>query len=108
MDACPGCPYGGLDMSPGLFKYFASESVGVFYMNWSPAGAAAPSPTSTYTPPPPTSTYTPPPPTSTYTPPPPTSTYTPPPPPTTTYTPTSTSTTFVLHPSRSQARVESN
>jgi hypothetical protein len=28
VDACPGCPYGGLDMSPALFEYFASKSVG--------------------------------------------------------------------------------
>ncbi|KAG0143671.1 hypothetical protein CROQUDRAFT_660940 [Cronartium quercuum f. sp. fusiforme G11] len=35
MDECPGCPEGGLDMSPALFKYFASEDAGVFYMSWS-------------------------------------------------------------------------
>lgn len=34
MDECPGCPYGGLDMSEGLFSYFADTSVGVFYMDW--------------------------------------------------------------------------
>ncbi|MBW0478975.1 hypothetical protein O181_018690 [Austropuccinia psidii MF-1] len=33
-DECPGCPFGGLDMSPALFKIFADEDVGVFYMNW--------------------------------------------------------------------------
>ncbi|GAA5996250.1 RlpA-like double-psi beta-barrel domain-containing protein [Rhodotorula paludigena] len=40
-DACPTCPYGGLDMSPALFKHFADESVGVFYMNWSSGSDAA-------------------------------------------------------------------
>lgn len=34
MDACPGCPYGGLDLSRGLFKFFASESVGVLSGDW--------------------------------------------------------------------------
>ncbi|KAM0755053.1 hypothetical protein T439DRAFT_273777, partial [Meredithblackwellia eburnea MCA 4105] len=33
-DACPGCPYGGLDMSPALFNYFANPDVGIFYMTW--------------------------------------------------------------------------
>ncbi|GAA6054552.1 hypothetical protein JCM3770_006027 [Rhodotorula araucariae] len=28
------------DMSPSLFKHFADPSVGVFYMNWAPAGSA--------------------------------------------------------------------
>ncbi|TNY20251.1 hypothetical protein DMC30DRAFT_265805 [Rhodotorula diobovata] len=41
LDACPGCPYGGLDFSPSLFKHFADESVGVFYMNWAPAGSGS-------------------------------------------------------------------
>ncbi|KAJ1030110.1 hypothetical protein NDA16_001023 [Ustilago loliicola] len=27
-DACPSCPYGGLDMSEGLFKAFASTDLG--------------------------------------------------------------------------------
>ncbi|CDR98918.1 hypothetical protein [Sporisorium scitamineum] len=80
-DACPSCPYGGLDMSEGLFKAFASPSVGVFYMSWTaadgsggnnnnnddnqststsstPAWTPKPTPTSTWTPPP-TSTWTP-------------------------------------------------
>ncbi|KAJ3566322.1 hypothetical protein NP233_g7078 [Leucocoprinus birnbaumii] len=35
MDECPGCPYGGLDLSEGLFKHFAAESVGVIYGTWS-------------------------------------------------------------------------
>ncbi|GAA5842099.1 hypothetical protein JCM3766R1_000006 [Sporobolomyces carnicolor] len=34
LDACPGCPYGGLDMSPSLFQHFADESVGVIYVSW--------------------------------------------------------------------------
>ncbi|CBQ67996.1 related to B2-aldehyde-forming enzyme [Sporisorium reilianum SRZ2] len=79
-DACPSCPYGGLDMSEGLFKAFASTNVGVFYMSWTaadgsdggqktttsstPAWTPRPTPTTTWTPPP-SSTWTPPPPTST-------------------------------------------
>ncbi|KAI5120564.1 hypothetical protein M0805_002514 [Coniferiporia weirii] len=35
MDDCPGCPYGGLDFSRGLFDYFADESVGVITGSWS-------------------------------------------------------------------------
>lgn len=35
MDECPGCGDGGLDMSTGLFKFFASESVGVLEGTWS-------------------------------------------------------------------------
>ncbi|EIM90924.1 uncharacterized protein STEHIDRAFT_49221 [Stereum hirsutum FP-91666 SS1] len=35
VDECPGCPYGGLDLSPSLFSYFADESVGVIYADWS-------------------------------------------------------------------------
>ncbi|KAJ6540300.1 hypothetical protein B0H19DRAFT_959871, partial [Mycena capillaripes] len=32
----PGCPSsGGLDLSPGLFSFFADESVGVIYGDWS-------------------------------------------------------------------------
>jgi len=34
MDECPGCPYGGLDFSRGLFDSFADESVGVLYGTW--------------------------------------------------------------------------
>ncbi|PWN49203.1 hypothetical protein IE53DRAFT_303867, partial [Violaceomyces palustris] len=33
-DACPGCPWGGLDMSPGLFQAFAPLDKGVFQMSW--------------------------------------------------------------------------
>ncbi|GAA5836813.1 hypothetical protein JCM5353_000458 [Sporobolomyces roseus] len=40
LDACPGCPYGGLDMSPALFRHFADESVGVIYMEWSSGGGS--------------------------------------------------------------------
>ncbi|VDC07836.1 unnamed protein product [Peniophora sp. CBMAI 1063] len=35
VDQCPGCPHGGLDLSPGLFKYFGSESLGVLSGSWS-------------------------------------------------------------------------
>ncbi|EKM83012.1 hypothetical protein AGABI1DRAFT_111543 [Agaricus bisporus var. burnettii JB137-S8] len=35
MDQCPGCPYGGLDLSRGLFDFFASEDLGVIYGSWS-------------------------------------------------------------------------
>ncbi|OWZ80211.1 hypothetical protein C365_01162 [Cryptococcus neoformans Bt85] len=99
-DECPTCPYGGLDLSKGLFDRFADENLGVFYMTWwfndetddaTTSTSETPTyvaPTSTYVAP--TSTYTPP--TSTYTPP--TSTYTPPTstyiePSTSSYTPTS-------------------
>jgi hypothetical protein len=34
MDECPGCPFGGLDMTTGLFDYFADPSVGVLYGSW--------------------------------------------------------------------------
>ncbi|KAF8631444.1 hypothetical protein AX17_005121 [Amanita inopinata Kibby_2008] len=34
LDECPGCPYGGLDLSIGLFQFFASESQGVIYGTW--------------------------------------------------------------------------
>uniref|UniRef100_A0A8H7Y0E9 Uncharacterized protein n=1 Tax=Psilocybe cubensis TaxID=181762 RepID=A0A8H7Y0E9_PSICU len=40
MDSCPGCPYGGLDLSRGLFKYFASEDEGIIYGDWSFADSA--------------------------------------------------------------------
>ncbi|KAI0027339.1 RlpA-like double-psi beta-barrel-protein domain-containing protein-containing protein, partial [Vararia minispora EC-137] len=35
VDECPGCPYGGLDLTEGLFKYFADTSLGVVYGQWS-------------------------------------------------------------------------
>ncbi|KAJ7738497.1 plant expansin [Mycena maculata] len=84
VDSCPGCPApGGLDLSPGLFSFFADESVGVLQGTWSFVdGSSDPTtttsthkatthttPTSTYTPPTTTSTYKPPTTTSTYTPP---------------------------------------
>ncbi|TFK47481.1 plant expansin [Heliocybe sulcata] len=34
VDKCPGCPTGGLDLSEGLFTYFANPSVGVIYGSW--------------------------------------------------------------------------
>ncbi|PPQ88042.1 hypothetical protein CVT24_011066, partial [Panaeolus cyanescens] len=33
-DLCPGCPWGGLDFSRGLFNFFASEDVGVLSGEW--------------------------------------------------------------------------
>ncbi|KAI0689120.1 RlpA-like double-psi beta-barrel-protein domain-containing protein-containing protein [Cytidiella melzeri] len=68
VDECPGCPEGGLDLSPGLFSFFASEDAGVIYGSWNFGGAAQkPSPTPTPTPTPkpsptPKTTSTPPPP----------------------------------------------
>ncbi|KAF9036690.1 hypothetical protein BJ165DRAFT_1604319 [Panaeolus papilionaceus] len=57
MDMCPGCPYGGLDLSRSLFRYFAPEYVGVIQGDWNfsgsssggdaPAPAPAPQTTST-------------------------------------------------------------
>jgi hypothetical protein len=38
---CPGCPFGGLDFSSGLFKHFADQSVGVLQGSWSFVGAGA-------------------------------------------------------------------
>lgn len=57
---CPGCPCGGLDMSAGLFSFFADQSVGQFTMTWWYSGSGAPasssspkpSPTSKWVPPP--------------------------------------------------------
>ncbi|KAF7363294.1 hypothetical protein MSAN_00984600 [Mycena sanguinolenta] len=35
-DSCPGCPSpGGLDLSPGLFSFFASQDLGVIQGTWS-------------------------------------------------------------------------
>lgn len=39
---CPGCPYGGLDLSRGLFTKFASEDVGVIFGSWSFIGGTDP------------------------------------------------------------------
>ncbi|KAG9046377.1 hypothetical protein FS837_004553 [Tulasnella sp. UAMH 9824] len=33
-DECPGCPFGALDMSKGLFTHFTGLGTGVFYMDW--------------------------------------------------------------------------
>ncbi|KAK7015006.1 RlpA-like double-psi beta-barrel-protein domain-containing protein-containing protein [Favolaschia claudopus] len=35
VDSCPGCPDDGLDLSPGLFSFFASQDMGVIYGTWS-------------------------------------------------------------------------
>ncbi|KAG6831311.1 hypothetical protein H0H92_011518 [Tricholoma furcatifolium] len=81
-DECPGCPYGGLDLSEGLFQFFSPLSTGVLYGTWyfnDDASAGSPSSSSsTYVAPTTTKHKT----TSS-------STYTPP---STTYTPTSTPT----------------
>ncbi|EPQ53553.1 hypothetical protein GLOTRDRAFT_130898 [Gloeophyllum trabeum ATCC 11539] len=34
VDKCPGCPVGGLDLSEGLFSFFAPLSTGVIYGSW--------------------------------------------------------------------------
>ncbi|KAH7924558.1 hypothetical protein BV22DRAFT_1013080 [Leucogyrophana mollusca] len=82
VDECPGCPFGGLDMSQGLFDFFASESVGVLYGSWWFDGQAPPPPPPPPTwqpPPPPSTTWQPPPPSTTWAPPPPSTTWSPPP-----------------------------
>lgn len=101
MDQCPGCPWGGLDLTPALFEYFAPLGAGIIHGEWHFGGEAPPPPppppTTTWAPPPPpTTTWTPPPPpppTTTWTPPPPTTTWTPPPPTTTWSPPPTTSST---------------
>jgi len=36
VDSCPGCPSPyGLDLSPGLFSFFASQDEGIIYGSWS-------------------------------------------------------------------------
>ncbi|KAH7883618.1 RlpA-like double-psi beta-barrel-protein domain-containing protein-containing protein, partial [Phlebopus sp. FC_14] len=55
-DECPGCAYGGLDFSQGLFQYFAPLSQGELYGSWYYNSEA---PTSTSTTPTPTPTPTP-------------------------------------------------
>lgn len=83
-DQCPGCPYGGLDLSRGLFNFFASEADGVIYGTWNFLdGSSNPATTTTETPPSPTTTSTTPTPTSTTTQDQPSSSSTPPPPSTT-------------------------
>jgi len=44
-DSCPGCPYGGLDLSPGLFQHFADLGAGVLSGDWDyGSGYVAPAP----------------------------------------------------------------
>ncbi|GAA6025434.1 hypothetical protein JCM11491_004309 [Sporobolomyces phaffii] len=88
LDACPGCPYGGLDMSPSLFKYFADESVGVIYVSWNGGGGGDEQKTTVKTTTTTTTQWVPPTTTTTQWTPPPT-TYKP----TTTWEPTTTTTT---------------
>lgn len=54
VDTCPGCPLGGLDLTPALFAFFADISVGVITGDWNtdgsetasaPPAAPPPSPT---------------------------------------------------------------
>ncbi|EIN07546.1 hypothetical protein PUNSTDRAFT_103565 [Punctularia strigosozonata HHB-11173 SS5] len=78
-DECPGCPYGGLDFSRGLFDHFADESVGVLYGEWSfNDGSSDPTTSSTHTTHKTTSTWKAPSTTSTWEPPSTTSTWEPP------------------------------
>lgn len=37
---CPGCGYGSLDMSQGLFEFFESTAVGRFGVSWDWGGSA--------------------------------------------------------------------
>ncbi|KAJ6547381.1 RlpA-like double-psi beta-barrel-protein domain-containing protein-containing protein [Mycena capillaripes] len=94
-DSCPGCPYDGLDLSPSLFSFFASQDLGIIYGTWEfvdgSGGGGDPDPTTTTKKTTTThhtttsTTHTTPTPTTTYTP--------PPPPPTTTHTTTKQSST---------------
>ncbi|KAI0315844.1 hypothetical protein OF83DRAFT_1130054 [Amylostereum chailletii] len=34
VDECPGCPYGGLDLTEGLFSYLAPLGDGVIQAQW--------------------------------------------------------------------------
>jgi len=57
-DMCPGCPYGGLDLSVGTFQALADLGAGVIYGEWDFQGGSSPPPATTtapYSPP-----YTPP------------------------------------------------
>ncbi|KAG8973893.1 hypothetical protein FRC05_008115 [Tulasnella sp. 425] len=38
-DECPGCPFGALDMSKGLFQHFTDLGTGEFTMNWDYVGS---------------------------------------------------------------------
>jgi hypothetical protein len=65
-DLCPGCPYGAIDMSQGLFEYFADTSLGVIQVQWAFGNSLDDAPRTTTTrrtsttrpPPPPTTTST--------------------------------------------------
>ncbi|KAF8758375.1 hypothetical protein RHS01_02732 [Rhizoctonia solani] len=114
VDECPTCSHGSLDLSQGLFEFFAPTSDGVFQMTWSFAdGGDDPKPTTSKKPdpPPPTTTWKPEPspePTTTWKPEPTTTweepkttstkrrttTSTPPPEPTTSHEPSTTSTSY--------------
>lgn len=63
VDECPGCPFGGLDFSTGLFSFFASESEGIITGSWTFGGGGSPPPQapSTTSNTPPQTTSTPPP-----------------------------------------------
>ncbi|KAI0766874.1 RlpA-like double-psi beta-barrel-protein domain-containing protein-containing protein [Trametes elegans] len=104
-DECPGCPYGGLDLSPGLFSLLGgSLDAGVLIGSWSFADTEpAPAPSNPPPPPKPTeqphtsSPPPPPPPPPSHTEAPPTTSKPPPPPPSssvpsTAYIPATTST----------------
>jgi outer membrane biosynthesis protein TonB len=56
-DECPGCPYGGLDLSRGLFRFFAPESVGVLSGDWWFDGEGDDKPAPPPPPPPPKTTH---------------------------------------------------
>ncbi|KAF8810172.1 hypothetical protein BYT27DRAFT_7222192 [Phlegmacium glaucopus] len=57
-DTCPGCPWNGLDLTEGLFQFFAPSSVGIIYV-WSPSSThSSHTPSSTKSSVPPTSTHT--------------------------------------------------
>ncbi|KAM6500846.1 RlpA-like double-psi beta-barrel-containing domain containing protein [Amanita muscaria] len=99
LDECPGCPWGGLDLSRGLFQFFASESAGVIYGTWffndgSGGGTISPPPPPP-PPPPPSPTWSPP----AWTPWTPTTTWAPP---TTLWTPSTTHTPSPSPPPPSQ------
>ncbi|KAJ6547382.1 hypothetical protein B0H19DRAFT_1165314 [Mycena capillaripes] len=56
VDECPGCPWGALDFSRGLFDHFASEDKGVIYGSWVFADESGKSTTQQTTKPPSTHT----------------------------------------------------
>ncbi|VDC07835.1 unnamed protein product [Peniophora sp. CBMAI 1063] len=85
VDECPGCPHGGLDLSPGLFQYFGPQSEGVLSGSWEFGDGGDDAP-----PPPPKSSPKPQPK--------PTTQYTPPSPSPTSYAPTTHSTTQASYP----------